>query len=31
MKSFVAVPLKSDDEVIGVLYVMSAIPNKFQR
>ena len=30
MKSFVAVPLKSDDEVIGVLYVMSAIPNKFQ-
>ena len=30
MKSFVAVPLKSDDEVVGVLYVMSAIPNKFQ-
>jgi signal transduction histidine kinase len=30
MKSFVAVPLKSDDEVIGVLYVMSAMPNKFQ-
>src|SRR5262249_25106855 len=30
MKSFVAVPLKFDDEVIGVLYVMSAIPNKFQ-
>jgi signal transduction histidine kinase len=30
MKSFVAVPLKSEDEVIGVLYVMSAIPHKFQ-
>ena len=30
MKSFVAVPLKSDDEVIGVLYVMSAMPDKFQ-
>ena len=30
MKSFVAVPLKSEDEVIGVLYVMSAIPYKFQ-
>jgi len=30
MKSFVAVPLKSDDEVIGVLYVMSAIPDKFK-
>ena len=30
MKSVVAVPLKSEDEVIGVLYVMSAIPHKFQ-
>lgn len=30
MKSFVAVPLKSEAEVIGVLYVMSAIPHKFQ-
>ena len=30
MKSFVAVPLKSENEVIGVLYVMSAIPHKFQ-
>jgi signal transduction histidine kinase len=30
MKSFVAVPLKFDDDVIGVLYVMSATPNKFQ-
>ena len=30
MKSFVAVPLKSDDEVVGVLYVMSAIPDKFR-
>ena len=30
MKSFVAVPLKSDDEVIGVVYVMSAIPDKFK-
>jgi signal transduction histidine kinase len=30
MKSFVAVPLKSDNEVTGVLYVMSAIPQKFQ-
>ena len=30
MKSFVAVPFKSDDEVIGVLYVMSAIPDKFR-
>jgi len=30
MKSFVAVPLKSDDEVVGVLYVMSAIPDKFK-
>jgi signal transduction histidine kinase len=29
MKSFVAVPLKSEDEVIGVLYVMSEIPHKF--
>jgi signal transduction histidine kinase len=30
MKSFIAVPFKSDDEVIGVLYVMSAIPDKFK-
>jgi signal transduction histidine kinase len=30
MKSFVAVPLKFDDDVIGILYVMSATPNKFQ-
>jgi len=30
MKSFVAVPLKSEDAVIGVLYVMSATPHKFQ-
>ena len=29
MTSFVAVPLKSEEEVIGVLYVMSAAPNKF--
>jgi signal transduction histidine kinase len=30
MKSFIAVPLKSEQEVIGVLYVMSAAPHKFQ-
>jgi signal transduction histidine kinase len=30
MKSFVAVPLKSDDAVIGILYVMSAVAHKFQ-
>ena len=30
MKSFVAVPLKSENEVIGVLYVMSAVAHKFQ-
>jgi signal transduction histidine kinase len=30
MKSFLAVPLKSDNELIGVLYVMSAISHKFQ-
>jgi signal transduction histidine kinase len=30
MKSFLAVPLKSENEVIGVLYVMSAIAHKFQ-
>jgi signal transduction histidine kinase len=30
MKSFIAVPLKSEREVIGVLYVMSAAPHKFQ-
>jgi signal transduction histidine kinase len=30
MKSFLAVPLKSENEMIGVLYVMSAISHKFQ-
>ena len=30
MKSFVAVPLKSENELIGVLYVMSAISHKFR-
>jgi signal transduction histidine kinase len=30
MKSFLAVPLKSEHEVSGVLYVMSAISHKFQ-
>jgi signal transduction histidine kinase len=30
MKSFIAVPLKSEREVIGVLFVMSAAPHKFQ-
>jgi signal transduction histidine kinase len=30
MKSFVAVPLKSENELIGVLYVMSALSHKFR-
>ena len=30
MRSFLAVPLKSENELIGVLYVMSAISHKFQ-
>jgi signal transduction histidine kinase len=30
MKSFLAVPLKSENEIIGVLYVMSAVAHKFQ-
>jgi signal transduction histidine kinase len=30
MKSFLAVPLKSEEEVIGVLFVMSAAPHKFE-
>jgi signal transduction histidine kinase len=29
LRSFVAVPLKADQKVIGVLYVLSAAPNKF--